>query len=1754
MNISSQIQQAIQYEARGNLSEAAKIYQDILKVNPNISNVWHALGVLVFKSGNLQQAYDIFVNAVRLEPNNSVFQRNLGEICRRLGKLDQACLCGEAACKLAPKDVDALYNLGLAYIDKRNNPKAIQSFKKAVKIDPKHGRSWNNLGAALEQVGDKRGALRAYKKAITLNPMHAEAQNNAGAIYIEQGKLDEARVCFGEAIKAKPNFVESHYNLSSLKTYSLDDHHLVLLENIYAQREKLTPHARIRYCFTLGKALEDVGQYDRAFAAYEEGNRMQHALLPNDEARADRLLNDVISTFNVNFFKVRERWSGYKPRAKTPIFIVGMPRSGTTLLEQILCSHQSVFGAGELTDLSEVINLMTEVTPKDSFSHGAKNLNQDLVKKLGKEYIDRVWKLSPASLFITDKMPANYFYLGLIHLALPNAKIIHAMRDPMDSCFSCFSRLFNDTLEFAYDQGTLGRYYRRYINLMRHWHHVLPNKTILDVSYEDLVSDTETQVRRILKFVGLPWDNHCLDFYKNDRLVKTASIAQVRKPIYKTSVSRWKHFARHLQPLLSLVRDYRDSSDEPIIMDISSEGLLVSQVPTEVINECLSLQGKNDHQAALSLLAIHLPKCGLDSIAATLYHLNGISLYRLNRFEEARASYLRALEIQPNHPACYNSLGFLLQDMGLMKEALAAFEVAVKQSPEMAMARLNLGMAQLKLGDFKNGWENYEARWTGSAESMQGSFTKPSCPLPQWDGEEHTEKKSLLVITEQGFGDTFQFCRYLPLVSARFAKVGFICSQPTQRLMEWAFNNCVILLTQMPQDYEGWDYQCSLMSLPRAFQTHIDTIPNKTPYLSVPKPTSLYWKNRLELASPPSYRVGIAWAGRKAHQYDARRSLSFAKVLPLLNMTNITWVSLQKWTPEDEQHQIPESINWIDWTCELIDFADTAALIQNLDLIISIDSSMVHLAGALNKPVWMLNRFDGEWRWLESRTNSPWYPSLKIFNQPVFADWQSVIEEVISHLKEIERPILSVRLKSRVAQPKHFQQTQQTPKLQQIQQNSSLILNGISPIPPGLPTSSLAPVQQLPDKLDFGRALQLASRYQVANRLPEAEQVLRQILKLDSKNAHALHLLGVVTYQAGQAILAMDLIRQAITIEPTAALFESNLAEMSRQQGQVIEAIAHGRQAVRLDPTLASAHSNLGIALFDAQQYDEAEACHQLALGLAPQLLQSQNNLGSIERARGNKENALNWYRKALAVNPDFLEALTNLGAVLVEEERSQEAIAPLLKVLNVIPNSPEALCNLGLAYFKQNDYEKAVILLRRSLQSRPGYSEALVGLARVLQEQNQLEEAKSLLIEVTQKTSDHTDAWCQLGIIYTEQGKVEQAYKAFQAALSIDAKCVDALTGLANLKLEEGDIEDAISELQAALKIDADNLSVRFYLTQAQKVKPNDSNLAVLESKAASNGNLSVDKRISLHYALGKAYDDIKEYDKAFTHFIEGAKLKRSKINYSAQAETERVQRILGFFSKERLQNLTGYGFLDATPIFVLGMPRSGTTLTEQIIASHPLVHGGGELNYLLEIVQKSHLNKEGLLYPENLLDLDGDVLMNWGRDYINRLRKHDERALHITDKMPANYMALGLISIMLPKAKIVHVMRNPVDTCISCFTRLFNRHQEATYDLSELGQHYMNYQRLMDHWRMVLPTESFIEVKYEDLVADTEAQARRLINYLGLTWDKTCLEFHKNKRSIRTASVTQVRQPIYTTSVERWRHYEKYLGPLIKQLEPIL
>ncbi|MFA6283338.1 MAG: sulfotransferase [Desulfurivibrionaceae bacterium] len=687
------------------------------------------------------------------------------------------------------------------------------------------------------------------------------------------------------------------------------------------------------------------------------------------------------------------------------------------------------------------------------------------------------------------------------------------------------------------------------------------------------------------------------------------------------------------------------------------------------------------------------------------------------------------------------------------------------------------------------------------------------------------------------------------------------------------------------------------------------------------------------------------------------------------------------------------------------------------------------------------------------------------------------------------------------------------------------------------------------NKLSIEQALQLATQHHGAGRPAQAEMLLRQILQAQPGHPFALHLLGVIAHQAGKTEEAVRLIGQSIGQLPTVGQFHSNLGEMCRILKRLDEAVAHGEKAVALDPASATAHSNLGVAYYDCKKLDKAEACQQRALILNPNLAPALNNMGSILRDRKDKEGAIGYYRRALAAAPQHLESISNLGAVLTETEQPEEAVKVLLQAIRLHPGYAEAHCNIGTTFLVLEQFDKATAGFTRALALKPDYPEAYLGLARVRQEHKELHEAEALVQKALALAPEKPEAYSLLGEIYAESGYPDKAEQAYARALERNPDLLSGHLGTGHLLMEQGRMEAAEASFRHSLSLDPANLGPRLALAQVKKVKEGDENMTALVQAAEKLDTMLETRAMTLHFALGKCYDDTKQYDLAMVHFLQGCRLKRKRTQYDPVDNDKVRQNICEFFSRETIERLRGEGCPSDLPIFVLGMPRSGTTLTEQIIASHPLVHGAGELPDLLALAAKP---KEGGIdgYPLSLAGITKQELKELGQRYVDGLKARQPEAKHITDKMPANFNCIGLIHLMLPNAKIIHVKRNPVDTCLSGFTRLFNKSQYHSYDLAEIGRYYRNYAILMEHWRKVLPAGSFYEVQYENMVADHESEARALLAYCNLPWDDACLDFHKTKRNIRTASVTQVRQPIYTSSVERWRKYEAHLGPLLAAL----
>jgi tetratricopeptide (TPR) repeat protein len=680
----------------------------------------------------------------------------------------------------------------------------------------------------------------------------------------------------------------------------------------------------------------------------------------------------------------------------------------------------------------------------------------------------------------------------------------------------------------------------------------------------------------------------------------------------------------------------------------------------------------------------------------------------------------------------------------------------------------------------------------------------------------------------------------------------------------------------------------------------------------------------------------------------------------------------------------------------------------------------------------------------------------------------------------------------------------------------------------------------------------LAEQKRAAGLVGEAESLCRQVLQSFPQNAPALHLLGVIAHQAGNWPAAIELLQRSVAARDDVALYHSNLGEMLRLSGQPKEAVASGRRAIELDPNHPAALNNLGIAYFDIEDYESAQQCYRRAIALDPGFAEAYSNLGNTLRTTKHLDEAVAAYNRAIELNPNYAEAYNNLGTALRDQKKAAESEPFYRKALALKGEDASTLNNLALALMELDREEEAAGILTRSAALDPRNGRTYVYLGSALLSLDRTEEAEAALGRALAVIPDDPDAHNLRGRILLDQNRPEDAAASFREAIARKPDMIDGHNNLGNALKELGRVDEAMEAYHTARGLDPKATAVFINLVDAKPFTSNDDpDLRAMEELAQELPSMSDDDRMQLHFALSKAYGDLKRHGASFEHMLEGCALKRQKINYPEKETLWLFDRIREVTNLELMRRKAGGGDPSDVPIFIVGMPRSGSTLVEQVLASHPKVFGAGELKDFDKVVKSVH-GPDGavIAYPEFLPSFEPDHLRRMGAQYVRRLRGYSADAARITNKMPSSSFYVGLIHLVLPNARVIHTMRNPVDTCLSCFSKLFSGEQNFSYDLGELGRYYRKYTELMDHWRQVLPPGVMLDVRYEEVVEDLETQARRIVAHCGLEWDPVCLAFHENKRPVKTASALQVRKPIYRTSIGRWLPYKQQLEPLLREL----
>jgi tetratricopeptide (TPR) repeat protein len=640
-----------------------------------------------------------------------------------------------------------------------------------------------------------------------------------------------------------------------------------------------------------------------------------------------------------------------------------------------------------------------------------------------------------------------------------------------------------------------------------------------------------------------------------------------------------------------------------------------------------------------------------------------------------------------------------------------------------------------------------------------------------------------------------------------------------------------------------------------------------------------------------------------------------------------------------------------------------------------------------------------------------------------------------------------------------------------------------------------------------------------ANRPLRAEEICRDYLVLNAGSAEHLRLLGH-------------------------ALMKQNRLDEAEQQA---------RFALSLEPDMPLLHEDLGSVLAMQERYEDAIRCFEKALRLEPRLPLARRKLGQALAALGRGEEADAAFEEYFESDPD--KGIVALGAQHLQAGRKGDAIETFRRGLKQNPDNVDALRYLAGIYLRDKEnLGDAEALLRRATQIAPDFTTAWLMLGSVLHERGRNVEAIDCFRQAVQLDPDNAGAWGALGNAYGFAGYPERAAEAYAKSVTLNPDMPAMQMGYAHVLKALGDQAAALSAYRAAIRSKPDFGEVYWSMANLKVFTFEEAEVAAMEEQLKRD-DLTASADIHFRFALGKAYEDKRDYDRAWHYYDTGNKRQRMEVSHDPQEMEMRQEHIRDVFSREFLEAHGGNGFEAPDPIFIVGLPRSGSTLVEQILASHSQVEGTAELSNLSKIAASiGRYRPDRLRYPMTVKDLRKKDWRAYGEQYIEETRRHrlTDRPF-FTDKLPNNFPHVGLLHLILPNAKVINARRHPLDSCLGGYKQLFGKGQNFTYDLVDLAEYYRQYHSTMQHWHTMLPGK-VLDVHYEETVADLEGQVRRILGHCGLPFEAACVRFHETARAVQTASSEQVRQPIFREGLGKWRRYEKYLDLWKEELADII
>ncbi|MEG4075083.1 tetratricopeptide repeat protein [Microcoleus sp. Pol14C2] len=1418
------------FKDKNQLNEAIAYYLHALKINPNLIYSLMGLGTVLQQQGKLAEALNCYQQAVKLDPNNPEAHNNVGAFFHEQGNAKAAISHYRQALNLKPNFVEAINNLGHALVDLGDFQEAFSCHSRALELQPDNAIAHLELGLTLLLFGDFQRGFAEYEwrwRTPQLQPRQfkqpvwdgSDLQGKTILLHVEQGFGDSIQfiryapilrsrgakvmvACYPELMRLFATVRGIEYLSVSLEGLPEFDVHapLMSLPRIVGTTLETVP-ANVPYLYPPAECK---------FALYSDAQlKVGIVWAGSPQRRKDNQRSCKLSDF-IRFLDV--------PGIAFYSLQKNLSESDRALLHQHLVPdltpHLSDFAdtASAISQLDLVISVDTAV------AHLAGALGKPVWVLLSfapdwrwlLDREDNPWY--PTARLFRQSQPESWQELfDEVQVALNSFAIANTASYSEDSAhkqldFVSLAITANNTpgldsvalkktgaslLDESKEKivaasETLGKDSAVQPLLGSETSGAIATGGDNPVVLEDLLrqaeqlmetGDREEAIALYEQIISL--DPNCVQarinfgFLKQEKGELEAAI-----PHYREALAIDPNIPQTAYNLAKIFEE-QGQAEEAIA---HYEQALVAQpnfVPA-LINLAVALQEKGELVRAIDLYRRALE---INPHSWEAYNNLATVLQEQGNLEEALEYYHKALELLPDFVEAINNLGRTFLEKGAVEDAISCYRRAIHLSPNHASAHLNLSLALLLVGDLENGLAEYEWRWqikefhTGHSCFLAGPENTVSAReyRPLWDGSDLVGK-TILLHAEQGLGDSLQFIRYAAIVKNKGGRVIVGCYPQLHRL--FATVDGIDLLIVKGEPLPEFDVQAPMLSLPYIIGTKLETIPANTAYLSPPAGAEF------TLLPDRTLKVGIVWAGNPKHRKNKQRSCSLSQFLPLLDVSGVSFYSLQKEVSEADRALLNQT-PIVDLSPYFGDLADTAAAIAKLDLVISVDTAVAHLAGALGKPVWILLAFSPDWRWLLEREDSPWYPTARLFRQHQRGDWEEVFDRVAEALGAVAAAF----------------------------------------VPSDAADAEFRLGVDLQQQADFGGAIECYERAiaidpnyaaahsnlgvvkQQAGRLTEAIAHYRQALAIDRNLAQTASNLGSALAEAGETEEAIAQYERALSLNPNCAEALINLGLLREEQGNVAEAISFYEQAIQVNPNCAVAYLNLGIAL-EAQgeeagaNYEQAIANYERAIAIEPNYVEALHNLAYASIRQGQIDRAIAYYERSTALQPDLAETLIALGSSLQQQDKLDEALAVCQQAIQQLPASAQARCNLGIVLQKQGKIEDAIGCYQQALSLKPDFPEALNNLGKAFEEAGKMAQAIDCYRRAIELKPGYINPLTNLGTALHDRGQFADAVTCYSQAVKFNVGHPESHLNLGLALLLAGDFQRGFYEYEWRLLV----------------------------------------------------------------------------------------------------------------------------------------------------------------------------------------------------------------------------------------------------------------------------------------------------------------------------------------------------------------